>query len=1086
MDRRVELLLVALAIPNVCWSQGGTQPDLVLQSGHTQYVKAIAFSPDGRWLASASNDNTAKIWDLERGLELRTLRGHTKGVTSVAFSRDGRLVATAADDNVVKLWDLATGEELFSKPTGNHIMGMIGVTFDPSGKQLISLHQDRTVTVWDVATGQPVSRFKAGEVSGSEAYFTRLTPDGRWVMTDSGLGTDNRAIDLWDVTTQQRVYHNPVKLGDVISPALSPDGRLLVWKEEKSINLWDVAKGRVIFSRPRDPDVSFESFAFSPDGKILAIGEDKKQRIRLLDAATGQELRSFETAFEDELRFSEDGNRIAGAHDKAIAVMDLKTGGRIVRMLQGHTSSKGALAISPDGRFLSAEDDRQETEIWDLSLGRVVRRLGARSRGGLSHATLAYSPDGKLLASGATGVRENDTLDSQVRIWDPATGRELRTLGGLGNEAVSLSFSPDGRLLAAGDYNGGLKVWETGTWRELLSLTGTGRGGVSAILDSGGNIVFESTSVAFSPDGRWLAATRDRSIDIWTVANGSRTKQIEGQVFTALAFSPDSKQLASADSMRRLVEIRDVESGEVKVSVRSTQERVSGLAFSPDGRWLAGSGGDHTIRLWDVATGGELRTFNWHTGKVNAVAFTPDGRWLTSASDDGSVRVWNSSSGDPVALLCAMTGGKDWAVVTPDGLFDGSTDGAQQLVAWRVGGNLFAADRFYASNFTPALLRRLLDREPLKPGVKVDAAKLPPIVKLVIPPGSDTIPAGRLTVDVSATDKGGGISEVRLFHNGKLAGRRPGAGNGTYHFTVELIPGDNILRASASSNDRVEANDDQIRMVAESASAGPALVKPVLRLLVVGVSQYEDPKFDLPLARPDAAAIANFFERDKLFTSVDSIKLYDGNATKLAIADALTGLVRRAAPGDVLLIYLAGHGVGLGEQFYFLPHEMRRESDDDAAIRKYGIPASVFADALMQAKALKQVLILDTCESESALPLLAKAMLFRSRGMSTTEEKAVKMLARSYGVYLIAASTRNQDAYEVKELGHGVLTYTLLTGLGEKGEPKAPSASDGIITVESLVQYAHDQVPELTEKYHHEKQYPVTSTTGTDFPLWAR
>lgn len=1086
MDRKLPLVLLAVAIPSVGWTQPGSRPELVLQTGHTQYVKAIAFSPDGRWLASASNDNTAKIWDLESGFELRSLRGHTKIVTSVAFSPDGRLVATASDDNVVKVWDVATGEELFSKATGEHIYGMIAVAFDASGRHVVSLHQDRTVTIWDVASGQAVSKFKLVEGNHSAAYFTRLTPGGRFVMTDSGLGTDTQYIDLWDVTTQQRVYHNVTKLGDMKLPALSPDGRRLISKDDQSLNMWDVAEGRVLYSLPRDPKAYFEFCAFSPDGKILAIGEGKVPKISLRDAATGRELRSIDTVFNDELRFSEDGNRIAGASGTAIAVMNLREGGRTVRLLQGHTSAKGALSMSPDGNFLATQDDRQQTEVWDLRLGRIVQRLDPHAPGGIAHAALAYSPDGKLLAAAATGVRENDILDSQVRLWDPAAGREMKTLGQLGNAAVSISFSPDGHLLAAGDYNGGLKVWERGTWKELVSLSGTTRGGVSAVLDAGNNLVVESTAVVFSPDGHWLAATRDRSIDIWAVPAGNRAQHLEGQVFTAIAFSPDSKLLASADLLRRVIEIRNVESGEVKISIQSSQEKISSLGFSPDGRWLAGSGTDHTIRLWDVATGAQLRTFEAHTGSVNAIAFTRDGQWLTSSSDDGSIRFWNASTGDPVALLCGMSGSNDWVVVTPDGLFDGSTDGAQNLVAWRVGAHLFPADRFYASNFTPSLLRRVLDGERLQPGVMVEAAKLPPAVKLLIPSSTNRVAAGRLAVDVSATDQGGGISEVRLFHNGKLVGKRPGAGNGTYHFTVELIPGDNILRASASSNDRVEANDDQLRVVAEAATTEPSIAKPVLRMLVVGVSKYEDPKFDLPLARPDATAIGSFFENDKLFASVDSIKLYDEGASKTAISEALNSLANRAAPGDVLLVYLAGHGVGLGEQFYFLPHEMRRESDDDAAIRKYGIPASAIANALMQAKALKQVLILDTCESESALPLLAKAIMFRSRGMSASEEKAVKMLARSYGVYLIAASTKDQDAYEVKELGHGVLTYTLLAGLGAQGEPKAPTASDGIVTVEALVQYAHDQVPELTEKYHHEKQYPVTSTTGTDFPLWAR
>jgi uncharacterized caspase-like protein len=134
---------------------------------------------------------------------------------------------------------------------------------------------------------------------------------------------------------------------------------------------------------------------------------------------------------------------------------------------------------------------------------------------------------------------------------------------------------------------------------------------------------------------------------------------------------------------------------------------------------------------------------------------------------------------------------------------------------------------------------------------------------------------------------------------------------------------------------------------------------------------------------------------------------------------------------------------------------------------------------------LKQVLILDTCESESALPLLAKAVMFRTRGMGSAEEKAVKMLARSEGVYLIAASTKRQYAYEVPALGHGVLAYALLSGLGENGPPKAPTTTEGIVTVYSLLQYVNQQVPELTDKYHSgEKQYPVSFDRGQDFPLW--
>jgi len=192
-----------------------------------------------------------------------------------------------------------------------------------------------------------------------------------------------------------------------------------------------------------------------------------------------------------------------------------------------------------------------------------------------------------------------------------------------------------------------------------------------------------------------------------------------------------------------------------------------------------------------------------------------------------------------------------------------------------------------------------------------------------------------------------------------------------------------------------------------------------------------------------------------------------------------------AKPEDVVILYLAGHGIGLGQQFYFLPHEMHTEMDEEAAFRKYGIPASALGEALFQIPALKQVLILDACQAESALPILAKAVM--KRGPGGAEQTAAKMLARSRGFFLLAASTKQQYAVEVPELGHGVLTFALLTGLGEKGEPRAPTSTDGLVTIYSLLQYVNQQVPELTERYDDgEKQYPVSYNTGMDFPLILR
>jgi len=259
-----------------------------------------------------------------------------------------------------------------------------------------------------------------------------------------------------------------------------------------------------------------------------------------------------------------------------------------------------------------------------------------------------------------------------------------------------------------------------------------------------------------------------------------------------------------------------------------------------------------------------------------------------------------------------------------------------------------------------------------------------------------------------------------------------------------------------------------------------------MHVLVVGINRYEDSGFNLGFARQDADAIARFFEQRGalLFSSVKVSRLFDKEATQAAIRRALEQLAQEARVEDVVLVYLAGHGLGLGQQFYFLPHEMRTEMDEEGAIRKYGIPATALSEALTRIRALKQVLILDTCQSETALQVLARAVRFR--GLGLVERKAAQMLARSSGVHLIAASTRQQSAVEVPELGHGVLTHVLLRGLGESAEPQAPTSPEGLVTVLSLLQYVNQQVPELTEKYHGDKQYPVASSTGMDFPLMLR
>jgi WD40 repeat protein len=762
----------------------------------------------------------------------------------------------------------------------------------------------------------------------------------------------------------------------------------------------------------------------------------------------------------------------ASARDYTVSLRELSTA-RELRTLSGYGSSGvNAVAFSPDGRWMASASVDKTLKLWQIATGREVHTLTGFTA---AVGAMAFSRDGRWLAT-ANGDRTWMDIvngDKTVKVWEVATGGEVHTLIGHTESVLAVAFSPDGRWLASASVDETVKLWDVATGRELRTLSGHAS---------------RVETVVFSPDSRWLASgSEDKTVKLWEVATGREVRTLTGHTagISAVQFSPDGGSLASV-SRDRMVKLWDVATGRELRTLQSQALWVDAVAFSADGHFLAGANDKKMVKLWDVATGREVQRLVGHAETINAVAFSPDGRCLTSGSLDGSIRVWDPSTGEALAQVTVVSGSNDWVVVTPEGLFDGSDEGTQKLVAWRMGNNTYPVDRFFNDYYSPGLLARIFSGERPKPNVDLADLKLPPQVHVTDPTSGTPIQEQRRTVTVEAQDEGGGVAEVRLYQNGKLIGTRPGASSAKlqYSFEVDLLPGENIIEASALSRERVESNKDQVRVVYERRAPS----KPVLHLLVVGINEYEDPKFDLDYAQPDAEAIARFFEQHGgLFSSVDVVKLVDKQAAKASILQALQQLAQRAHPEDVVLIYMAGHGVALGEQFYFLAQGMRTEEDEEVAIREYGVSAQVLSDTLLQIGALKQILILDTCESGSALPILAKATMFRVRGLGTAEEKAVKMLARSNGYYLIAASTSEQDAHEVPELGHGVLTSALLSGLGEKGEPLAPTGPEGIVTIYALLQYVNQQVPELTEKYYHgNKQYPVSSNTGMDFPLRVR
>lgn len=608
---------------------------------HVGGINAVAHSPDGTLIVSASDDRSVRLWAYPSGHHVRLLGTLDGGVETVAFSPDGAFIAAGGQDKSIRIWRIEDGA-LVQTLTA-HTAAVRAIAFAPQGQHLVSTSQDGTVIIWDMERWQP--RFTLTGHTGT-VYAAAFSPDGRRIASVAKDGQ----IRLWDVETgaaQQTIMASNAGLRAV---AFSPDGTTVAAAGDANvISLWETASGTERFTLAGH-EKPVQGLAISHDGRWLVSAADDAT-LKLWDLQTAALVRTFHGAEAEPKEFNavafsaDERTLISAGVDRTIRLWEVESGAE-TNSFPGHVDAVLASTFSPDSRLIATVGSDQQIRFWDVRTGMTARLV--QTQGGRLYA-VAYHPNGRqLITAGEAGL---------VRLWDINRGTAVLTLTGHVGDVTAVAVDASGARIVSGGVDGTVRIWDAVTGEAQQTIAGDVDGIHAVAINPAGSLV--------------VGAGADGLLRIWRSQSGEVVGELEGHkgAVDALAFSADGAMIASAgeDQSVRVWSVRD------RVLLRifiGHTARVRAVTFGPDNKRLASGGDDRTVRLWNVERGEAIRILFGHADVIRSLAFSPDGNTLVSTAGgttgNNSIRMWVVK---PLAERFKLEPHDDilrWATFSPD------------------------------------------------------------------------------------------------------------------------------------------------------------------------------------------------------------------------------------------------------------------------------------------------------------------------------------------------------------------------------------------------------------------------------------